>query len=137
MAATLLKSKGRSGKGRFLGIPHHVWLHEDFISLSPVALKLLVDILGQYNGNNNGDLVITRSFLKTRGWNSVSQIYKARNELVDKELIVLARQGGRSRCSLYAITWKNIDECKGKIDIKPTVGSYRVFNVLVPNTRAA
>jgi len=137
MGSALLKSKGRLGKGRFLGIPHNVWLHQDFISLSPVALKLLIDILGQYHGGNNGDLVITRSFLKMRGWNSVSQTYKARDELVEKGLILLARQGGRNRCSLYAITWKNIDECKGKIDIKPTVGSYRVFTGLVPYTRAA
>jgi len=137
MGSSLLKSKNRLNKGRFLGIPHNVWLHCDFIGLSPVALKLLIDILGQYNGSNNGDLVITRSFLKTRGWNSVSQIYKARDELVEKGLVVLARQGGRNRCSLYAITWKNIDECKGKIDIKATVGSYRVFNSLVPHIRAA
>tara|TARA_R110001599_G_scaffold343241_1_gene565707 strand:- start:1415 stop:1828 length:414 start_codon:yes stop_codon:yes gene_type:complete len=135
MAAKRSKVKGRSESGRFFAIPYNVWAHHDFASLSPKATKLLIDVLGQYNGKNNGDMILTKAFLKTRGWNSVSQIYKARDELLEKELIVLTRQGGRNRCSLYAFTWRNIDECKGKLDINPTVASYRVFNVLAPNTR--
>ncbi|MFV1873967.1 MAG: hypothetical protein ACMZ64_11660 [Oleiphilus sp.] len=137
MAAKRRKVKGRAEKGRFLAIPYNVWLHHDFVSSSPKATKLLIDLYGQYNGSNNGDLILTKDFLKTRGWNSVSQIYKARDELLERGLIVVARQGGRNRCSLYAVTWKNIDECKGKLDINSTVANYRVFNALVPNMRAA
>ncbi|SVB86360.1 uncharacterized protein METZ01_LOCUS239214, partial [marine metagenome] len=29
-------------------------------------------------------------------------------------------QGGLNKCSLFALTWFQIDECKGKLDIKST-----------------
>ena len=112
--------KGRQTTNSFLGLPHHVLDHDNFRTLSPKATKLLIDIAAQYRGNNNGDLSATLSLMRERGWNSSDQLDKAKKELVGKDVIRVARQGGLNKCNLYALTWFPIDECKGKLDIAST-----------------
>jgi len=112
-----LRGKGRASNGSFLGLPHAVLNHPAFATLSPRATKLLLDIATQYRGKNNGDFCATLKTLKERGWNSSDQLSKALKELKERGLIVVSRQGGRNLCSLYAITWQPIDDCKGKLDI--------------------
>jgi hypothetical protein len=84
--------------------------------LSYKGIKLLVDVLEQYNGNNNGDLCVTMSVMKKRGWKSAGTLQAAKNELVTKGWLELTRQGGRHKCSLYAVSFYPIDECGGKHD---------------------
>jgi len=127
MARTREKIKGRSSSRRFLALPHVVLEHRDFVSLSNKAIKLLLDLAMQYNGSNNGDLCATFSMMKKRGWSSNDQRSKALKELLDKNLIVLTRQGGRKIANLYAITWQPIDECKGKLDVRSTKLAPRLF----------
>jgi hypothetical protein len=90
--------------------------------LSSHAIKLLNDLGLQYNGKNNGDLCATWSIMEMRGWKSSSTLYKAINELLGHGFICKSRQGGRHKPTLYALTWNNINECKGKLDISPTDG---------------
>lgn len=116
MANNRKRFKNRSNKGSFLGIPHELLRGENYASLSNKAVKCLIDISAQYNGNNNGDLSCTLKLMKQRGWNSNSQLDKAKNEILKKGFIILTRQGGRNQCSLFALTWQSIDECKGKLD---------------------
>ena len=122
------KHKAKTGityKG-FLHVPHVVWEHEDFSLLSSRALKLLIDLLGQYRGYNNGDLCCAMSIMKGRGWNSNDQLLKAKNELIKKNLIVLTKQGGRNfGPNLYAITWQPINACGGKLDVQSTTTAPR------------
>ena len=113
--------KGRQTTGSFLRLPHHVLQHETFKTLSTRATKLLIDIAAQYRGSNNGDLSATLSLMRDRGWNSSDQLNKAKKELVEKDVIQVARQGGLNKCNLYALTWFPIDECKGKLDIASTI----------------
>ena len=111
---------GRQTTNSFLSLPHHVLNHENFRCLSPRATKLAIDIAAQYRGHNNGDLSATLSLMRDRGWNSSDQLDKAKKELVGKDVIRVARQGGLNKCNLYALTWFPIDECKGKLDIAST-----------------
>lgn len=111
---------GRNPLGPFLRLPKDLMAHENFRLLSPRATKLLVDIGFQYNGKNNGDLSAPLSAMKTRGWNSSDQLFKARKELVSRGLILVARQGGLNLPTLYALTWFPIDECAGKLDVQST-----------------
>ncbi len=111
----------------FLALPHFVLNHPDFISLSPRAIKLLLDLATQYNGSNNGDLCATFSMMKKRGWSSNDQRIKALEELIEKNFIKLTRQGGRHQPNLHAITWQSIDECGGKLDIESTKIAPRSF----------
>ncbi|WP_375176682.1 hypothetical protein [Marinobacter mobilis] len=111
---------GKAGRSPFLGIPHHVIGSEAYKSLDGWAVKLLVDIAAQFKGNNNGDLCAAWSVMQDKGWNSKGTLHKALKALLDAGLIEQTRQGGRNRCSLYAITWRSIDECRGKLDVRPT-----------------
>jgi len=105
-------------RGQFLALPRAVLESPAYLCLSPYAVKLLVDFGVQYNGGNNGDLAAVWRFMRRRGWRSQETLAKAKRELLDAQLIVETRKGGRpNRVSLYAITFFHIDYCGGKFDI--------------------
>jgi hypothetical protein len=107
-------------EGGFISIPHSVMASNNFIKLSSNGVKLLVDLGFQFRGNNNGDLCATWSMMEKRGWKSRSTLHKSLNELLHYRFIVKTRQGGQHAASLYALTWKKIDECGGKLEMRPT-----------------
>ena len=112
--------KGRQTTPSFVMFPHHVLRHEVLSKLSPRASKLVIDLMAQYQGDNNGDLSAPLSQMRARGWNSSDQLNKAKKELINEDVIWVTRQGGRNLASLYALTWFPIDECEGKLDVSPT-----------------
>lgn len=121
------KSKQMSYRG-YLHIPKVMWEHADFISLTPHALKLLIDLAGQYSGFNNGDLCATFSIMKHRGWSSRDTLFSRLDELVKAGWIIKTKSGGLGiGPNLYAITWQPIDECRGKLDVKSTTNPPRSF----------
>ena len=122
------QSEKREGGG-FVAFPHVVLRHPAFVSLDAYAVKLLLDVAAQYNGENNGDLCAAWSLMKARGWRSKATLAKAIKGLVETEFLVVSRQGGKHKASLYALTWFEIDYCDGKLDISaPTqtfMGAWR------------
>ena len=107
--------KGRRIKGRFLALPYDVLRSTAYKSLSPYAVKLLVDIGAQFNGSNNGDLNACFSEMKEVGWRSSATLQRAKSELLSAGLIEQTRQGGMNAGpNLYALTWRRIDECTDK-----------------------
>ena len=106
--------------GGFVSFYHCVLSSQAMKNLSPYGTKLLVDLLSQYKGQNNGDLTATYSILQQRGWHSKGTLSRAIKELIAAGLIEVSRQGGRHQCSLYALTFYAVDECKGKLDIAAT-----------------
>jgi hypothetical protein len=121
MANSYSKAKGRNEKGRFVALPHHCLNHENYIRMSHKAKTLFVNMVLQYNGSNNGDLCIAYSIMKKQGWKSKQTLFLAMDELKHYGWIVKTRIGGMDNTAhLYAITFHSIDECKGKLDIKPT-----------------
>lgn len=95
-------------------------MSDRFISLSPGALKLLIDLLWQYkggpeakHGGNNGTLSACWTLMKRRGWKSSASVYRAKKELLDKGFIVVTKEGKKLRgCpTLFAITWSGISDC--------------------------
>ena len=132
--ANRLKAKGRREKGPFAGIPKACMKHLNYIELSMPAKVLLWEFCYQYNGFNNGDLCAAYSIMQKRGWRSKGTLDRAIKELKAKEWIIVSRMGGRNMCSLYALTFQAIDECKGKLDILSTrvaSGSWKKL-ILVP-----
>lgn len=116
------RATGRKSKEPpFAMLPNPLLDSSVYVRLSDKAKILLVEVLRQYNGKNNGDMDITLTNMRKRGWNSNDKLTKAKNELIEAGLLVQTRQGGRHKCSLYAITWKPIDDCEGKLDVKPAV----------------
>lgn len=121
MGLSRAKLKGRSENGSFVAIPHAVLNSQAFLGLDGWAVKCLVDLLTGFKGQNNGDLSLSWSMAQARGWRSPGTLQRAKNALVDAGLIVVSRQGGKHKCSLYAVTWRAVDECGGKLDIRATL----------------
>jgi hypothetical protein len=98
-------------KCRFIGIPYHVANSEQFARLKAPEVKLLVDLLMQFNGNNNGMLSPCYTLMKKRGW-AKSSLYRAYSSLVHLGFIVVTRQGikVRGNPTLIAVTWEGIDD---------------------------
>lgn len=113
-------AKEKRESGGFVAMPFVVIRSKSYAKLGSHAVKLLNDLLAQYKGDNNGDLCAAWSVMKTRFWKSKSTLYKALKELRDGHWIIVSRQGGRHRPSLYALTFYAVDECKGKLDIRPS-----------------
>lgn len=138
------KHSPKWGGGQFAALPYTVLKSAKFASLSPVAVKLMLDLLSQYDGKNNGDLCAAYSVMQKRGWSSKSNLAKALKELMDNQFIVLSEQGGRHKPTLYAITFYAIDECldkKGisKHSLKPTVTPFNDWmqGMAAPDFKAA
>lgn len=121
MARTRKKAKGRGGTPPFFRLTHELLDSPLYISLPYTSKALLVDIVRQYNGHNNGDLAVTLSLMERRGWNSNGTMRRALEALENSGLLIRTRQGGKHRCSLFALAWLPIDECKGKLEIEPTI----------------
>lgn len=93
---------------------------EAFGNLSGHAVKLLIEFMSNYYGSNNGDLSAAYSVLHKRGWNSKGTLNRAVKELLQAGFVEISRQGGRHKCSLYALTFYAVDECGGKLEMKST-----------------
>lgn len=114
------RTKNRKEGGSFVMLPHYVITHPNFHRLTAYEVKLFIDLCGQYFMSNNGDFTATYSVMNKKGWRSKDTLNRALKGLIESGFIVVTRQGGRNRCSLYGLTFKPIDECGGKLDIKPT-----------------
>ncbi|MEC8810417.1 MAG: hypothetical protein VXY23_03795 [Pseudomonadota bacterium] len=114
------RNERRQNKTRFAGIPHHIMNCENYKHIGAWETRLLLELARQYNGSNNGDLSAPWSQLKNRGWKSKGTLNKAIKNLLRFGMIDRTRQGGKHKCSLYSLTWENIDECNGKLEVAPT-----------------
>ncbi|PTQ82073.1 hypothetical protein C8R21_10652 [Nitrosospira multiformis] len=106
--------------GGFAPLPFAVIRSRGFTHLSAHAVKLLIDLLAQYKGDNNGDLCAAWTIMRGRGWKSKETLNKALKELKEGDWVEVTRQGGRHKASLYGLTFYAIDDCKGKLDVRST-----------------
>ena len=103
--------------GGFLMMPHALLNCAKFRALSPIGVKLLLDVAGQYNGKNNGDLSAAWKVMQPRGWHSEATLGKAKKELLKAGFIAETRKGRLPNvCSLYGITWQPLN-ASPKLDI--------------------
>jgi hypothetical protein len=130
------KTKGRRDEGRYCAIPLNVMDSESFRTLSGNATKMLFFIYRQFNGRNNGDLSAPFSKAASINIGSQSTWYKAIKELIAANLIMVTRESMKKHqgnphglCTLFAVTWKKIDECNSKINCSPTLTPPRKFSL--------
>ena len=70
------------------------------------ARGLLVEVVRQHSGSNNGHMQLTMAWLVRRGWTSCDVVQRAKAELIDRGLIIETRKGGLNNGpSLFALTW--------------------------------
>lgn len=112
-----IKFRGRKQTKPFVMLDREMLRSEQWARLSPHGMKLIIDLAAQYYGTNNGDLCATWSIMRKRGWRSPATLSRALHELIFAGWLVLSRQGGRHKSSLYALTIWGINDCGGKLDI--------------------
>ena len=109
-------------EGGFSGIPHNVMDGLAFTGATIAAKALLFALMRQHNGKNNGHFQLAPSWLKRQGFTSSSR-YRARDELIERGLVVQTKWGGlRLGTNLYALTWLPLSNYVG-LDI--TEGGFR------------
>lgn len=94
---------------------------------------MLLGLIRQYRGQNNGDLSASFTQAKLWGINSKTTLAKALDELQTRNLIVRTREGRFIKpggcCALYALTWQPINECDGKLEVAATVTAPRKLSL--------
>ena len=99
----------RDGK-RFALVPHVVMDSPAYLGLPHPARSLLLELTRQFNGKNNGQLVLCEKALSPRGWKSTDVIHRAKRNLLDAGLIQETRKGQRpNKASWYALTWSTLN----------------------------
>jgi hypothetical protein len=123
MARTLSRMKGRRDGGLFVALPVDLLRAEVFRTLPAHATRLFVAFLGQLSmaqggPKNNGDLSAPIKTMREQwGFRSSVTLHKAKQELLDRGLIVQTRMGAfPSTCALYAVTFYGLNE-DPKLDI--------------------
>lgn len=119
------RKRGIAATGAWLPVPLDFLRSRAAASLSPHAVKLLLDALSMLgpNATRNGDICLAPALMEIRGWSSRSTLGAAVAELEKHGLLVRTRQGGRLDCNLWAISLFPIDCDIRKLDAG-AVGSY-------------
>ena len=104
------KFKGSKYNEPFVGIVRSVFDSPAFLALSPHACKLLLELAGQYRGDNNGNLTVAWSVVNKRGWRSRTTLWRCKDELIQAGFVFVTRRGHfPSTCELLALTWFPLD----------------------------
>ena len=107
---------GDSGRdlGGFVALPWAVLDCPAYASLSHAARALLLEVARQFVRDNNGRMLLSTAYMRTRGWLSAGAIQKAKQELLDAQFIFQTVQGQRpNKAGWYAVTWRHLDKIPG------------------------
>jgi hypothetical protein len=105
--------------GPYVAMPHAILDSAAYRGASHAACALLVEVARQLNGSNNGHLQLTTGWLRKRGWSSADTVQRAKQELLERRLMVQTRQGGLNiGASQFAVTWLPITNYTG-LDLRP------------------
>jgi len=122
MARKSKQSRPELISGGYGAIPWMVMDSISFKGASDKAKSLLFALMRQHSGSNNGRLHLAKKWLYNQGWTCDENNRKARNELIERGLIVQTKWGGLNMgADLFALTWHDISNYVG-LDI--TAKSY-------------
>lgn len=108
--------------GSYTPLPHALLDSTAFIGASDRCKAMLLELIRQHTGRNNGQFQLSVGWLRKRGWKSVDAIQRAKAELQERGLAILTKKGGlNAGPDRYALTWLPITDF-GNLDIRP--GSY-------------
>lgn len=102
--------KGLKLNEPFVAIYRSVLDSQSLTDLTPHACKLLLELLRQYKGDNNGNLTLAWSIVSEHGFRSRTTLWRCKKELIDVGLIYVTRKGHfPSTTELLALTWFPLD----------------------------
>ncbi len=114
-AGTVKPYERKRGKGKpmwlggYASLPRVFYETKEYRALSSQARSLLVEYALRFKGDNNGDLEMTEEQFSLAGLGTPTTFQRYKAELINAGWIVVTRQGGLGRCSLYALTYLPID----------------------------
>jgi hypothetical protein len=115
----------------FIAMPTAVIQSPEWQALPPNAVKLAIDLMGQYTGKNNGRLSPSFVAMKKCGWSSKTTLVAAKKVLLEYPCVVLTRVGHAPRTAEWiAFTWWPLHYDKS-MDIDPRSFPYLNFFKLV------
>jgi hypothetical protein len=114
--------------GSFHQFPRSISESPEYLALSGWAKLLLMLMVFQYDGSNNGSLNASWAVMRTLGFRSEGTLNKALHELLAAQFIIQTLKSrrpikvsdgdewisARGRRALYAITWERIDNHEGE-----------------------
>lgn len=111
----------------FVALPRDVLRMPEYQRLPPNAVRLMLSLMSQYTGNNNGRLCPSWEALKDHGWSSKQTLAKARDDLLEAPFAVLTRKGMPPRKTDWiGLTWWKLNYEKS-MDIDPRAFPYLNF----------
>lgn len=107
--------------GEFALVPLSVLESEACTTLNHAVFKVLVILVSQWRGKNNGTLALTELYARRFGLSGRNTLYTSLRELESRGLIVCTRRGNKSKkmFSLFAIGWEPITHRDGQPLTKP------------------
>ena len=115
--------KGSKINEPFVAVYRSVLECNALTTLSPRSCKLLLGLMGQYRGDNNGDLTAAWGIMKNRGWSSKATLQAAKDELIEAGFVYVTRKGGFPKTAeLLALTWFALDVNPDKFDAGALAG---------------
>jgi hypothetical protein len=108
--------KGRSTTERFLALPHYMLQSSAWLSLSPVARCVFIELAARYKGGNNGYLALSVRDAGERIGCSKDSVARAVADLTAKGFIEVCSRGHfdrkSPRASEYRLTLYSCDRTK-------------------------
>ncbi|MBA3773998.1 MAG: hypothetical protein H0X13_16355 [Ramlibacter sp.] len=121
----------------FVPIPKDVLTMPEFRAMPTSAKALMLDLMEQYTGKNNGRLCPSWECMQRYGWASRGTLIRAKVALLDRPFAVLTRKGHAPRTAEWiGFTWWKLDYEKS-MDIEPRDFAHLNFmrlTVADPNT---
>lgn len=118
--------------GRFAALPHAVMDSTAFMGASDSARSLLLELVRQHTGKNNGHFQLTSGWLRRRGWKSSDMVQRAKAEVIARQLAIKTRLGGlNAGPDLWAVTWLPISDYAGLTEVSATTyhpGAWHFLN---------
>lgn len=111
---TKRKKPPEAPSGLYAALPHVLLDSTAFMGASHRTRSLILELMRQHNGQNNGHLHLALAWLKNRGWASADGVQKSKEEALERGLIIKTREGGLNiGPDRYALTWLPITNFVG------------------------
>ena len=112
MARTRARIRGRKESGRFARLPHSILMHPSVTSLTAAVFRVLVAVVAQYDGRNNGALALPLSSAHTFGVTSANTLSRGLREMQVRGLVLQTYPGSYHppAPARYAVTWLPTDD---------------------------
>lgn len=135
------KQPAEQVSGRFAAIPHAVMDSTAYMGASYVARSLLLELVRQHTGKNNGHFQLSTGWLRRRGWNSHDTVQRAKLEIVTRQLAIKTRLGGlNAGPDLWAVTWLPISDYVRLTEVRANSyhpGAWHFLSAAVPKPEKA